>query len=337
MSTTLVKNGTVVTASDRYTADIVVDKGVITLVGQGLNLPADTVVDASGKLVLPGGIDVHTHLDMPFGGTTSADDFESGTIAAAHGGTTTVVDFAIQNFGEGLYPAFEGWMKRAEGRAAIDYAFHMIVRELTDAVSGDMDRLTRHDGVTSFKLFMAYPGVFQVDDATIFRALLKTKENGGLDFQWATRPEERSKLWEARHNAYFACLQLKPGSRAISTDVCVPISRLAECVVETTKDIEKASMPIPLFGHVGDGNFHLVILIDPNSKSDMEEAKAINLRVVKRALAMEGTCTGEHGIGIGKQSYLVEELGEAVDLMKDLKRSFDPENLLNPGKVVPLQ
>ncbi len=180
MSTTLVKNGTVVTASDRYDADIYIDKGRITLIGQGLNVPADTVVDASGKLVMPGGIDVHTHLDMPFGGTTSADDFESGSIAAAHGGTTTVVDFAIQNFGEGLYPAFEGWHRKAEGRSVIDYAFHMIVRELTDQVSGDMDRLTKHEGVTSFKLFMAYPGVFQVDDATIFRALLKTKENGGL-------------------------------------------------------------------------------------------------------------------------------------------------------------
>jgi len=162
------------------------------------------------------------------------------------------------------------------------------------------------------------------------------REHGGLDFQWATKPEERTKLWEARHHAYFACLQLKPGSRAISTDVCVPISRLAECVVETTKDIEKASMPVPLFGHVGDGNFHLVILVDPDSKSDMEEAKALNLRVVKRALAMEGTCTGEHGVGLGKQAYLEEELGEAVDLMRDLKRTFDPENLMNPGKVVSL-
>jgi dihydropyrimidinase len=178
--TTLVKNGTVVTASDRYEADIFIDKGVISLIGQGLNLPADEVVDASGKLVMPGGIDVHTHLDMPFGGTNSADDFETGTVAAAHGGTTTIVDFAIQNFGEGLYPAFEGWMKRAEGKAVIDYAFHMIVRELTDQVSHDMDKMARHEGITSFKLFMAYPGVFQVDDATIFRALLKTKENGGL-------------------------------------------------------------------------------------------------------------------------------------------------------------
>jgi dihydropyrimidinase len=178
--TTLVRNGTVVTASDRYQADIFIDKGVVSLIGQGLNLPADEVVDASGMLVMPGGIDVHTHLDMPFGGTTSADDFETGTIAAAHGGTTTVVDFAIQNFGEGLYPAFEGWMKKAEGKAAIDYAFHMIVRELTDQVAHDMDKMTRHEGVTSFKLFMAYPGVFQVDDATIFKALLRTRENGGL-------------------------------------------------------------------------------------------------------------------------------------------------------------
>ena len=161
------------------------------------------------------------------------------------------------------------------------------------------------------------------------------RDNGGLDFQWATKAEERNKLWEARHHAYFACLQLKPGARALSTDVCVPISRLAECIVETARDIEQASMPVPLFGHVGDGNFHCVLLIDPGNEAEIDEAKAFNVRVVKRALAMEGTCTGEHGIGIGKQTYLVEELGEAVDLMRDIKRTFDPENLLNPGKVVP--
>jgi len=163
------------------------------------------------------------------------------------------------------------------------------------------------------------------------------RDNGGLDFQWATRPEERSRIWEARHNAYFACLQLKPGSRAVSTDVCVPISRLAECITATAKEIEHASMPIPLFGHVGDGNFHLVILVDPKSQADLDEAKAINARLVKRALAMEGTCTGEHGIGMGKQASLQAELGDdAIALMRDIKKVFDPDNLMNPGKVVSL-
>jgi dihydropyrimidinase len=180
MSTTLVKNGTVVTASDRYDADIYIDKGVITLIGQGLSMPADTVVDASGKLVMPGGIDVHTHLDMPLGDTRSADDFESGTVAAAYGGTTTLIDFAVQDLGQGLYPALESWMKRAEGKAAIDYGFHMIVCELNDQVAVEMDTMARDEGVTSFKLFMAYPGRLMVDDATIFKALSRTRENGGL-------------------------------------------------------------------------------------------------------------------------------------------------------------
>jgi len=160
------------------------------------------------------------------------------------------------------------------------------------------------------------------------------RENGGMDFEWTTKPEDRTRLWTARHQAYFACLQLRPGSRAVSTDVCVPISRLTECIVETSKDISRASMPIPLFGHVGDGNFHCEILIRPDSGADLEEAKAFNERVVDRALAMEGTCTGEHGIGFGKMKSLRKELGEAVDLMATLKHAIDPENLMNPGKVV---
>ena len=160
------------------------------------------------------------------------------------------------------------------------------------------------------------------------------RENGGMDFEWTTKPEDRTRLWTARHQAYFACLQLRPGSRAVSTDVCVPISRLTECIVETSKDISLASMPIPLFGHVGDGNFHCEILVRPDSEADLEEAKEFNERVVNRALAMEGTCTGEHGIGFGKMRSLRKELGEAVDLMLSLKRAVDPENLMNPGKVV---
>src|SRR5215831_5901505 len=179
MSTTLVRNGTIVTASDRYQADIYIDKGVVTLIGQGLTMPADTVIDASGKLVMPGGIDVHTHLDMPFGGTTSADDFESGTIAAAHGGTTTLVDFAIQQKGEALRKGLDGWHAKAEGKAAIDYGFHMIVTDLPASVEEEMAALVR-EGVTSFKLFMAYPGVLLLDDASIFRAMLRAGELGAL-------------------------------------------------------------------------------------------------------------------------------------------------------------
>ncbi|MCC6611142.1 MAG: FAD-binding protein [Burkholderiales bacterium] len=162
------------------------------------------------------------------------------------------------------------------------------------------------------------------------------REHGGEGFEWATKPEDRNRLWSARHQAYFAGLQLRPGSRAISTDVCVPISRLTECIVETMRDIEQASMPIPLFGHVGDGNFHCMILVRPDSAEDLAEARAFNERVVNRALAMEGTCTGEHGIGLGKIASLKKELGEAVDLMVAIKRTLDPDNIMNPGKVVPL-
>ena len=174
----LIKNGTIATATDLYTGDIFVEGERISMIGTSLTMPADRIIDASGKLVFPGGIDVHTHLDMPFGGSKSADDFESGTIAAAFGGTTSIVDFAIQYKGQTLHHAWETWMQKAEGKAAIDYGFHMIVTDLTDQVETEMDALVRQ-GVTSFKLFMAYPGVFMLDDASIFRALLRTGKNGG--------------------------------------------------------------------------------------------------------------------------------------------------------------
>jgi len=163
------------------------------------------------------------------------------------------------------------------------------------------------------------------------------KENGGRDFVWASRPEERTQLWEARHHAYFAGLQIRPGSRAVSTDVCVPISRLAECVHETMEDVKDYIAPVPLLGHVGDGNFHLMFLVDPNKPEETELAKAFNKRLVARALRMEGTCTGEHGVGMGKQASLRAELGDdVIDVMRDIKKLFDPENLMNPGKVVSL-
>src|SRR5437773_95627 len=175
---TLIKNGTIVTAVDHYKGDIVVEDEKIALIGTALEMVADKVIEASGEYVLAGGVDVHTNLDRPFGGTSSADDFESGTIAAAFGGTTTVVDFAIQYRGQTLHHAWETWMKKAERKAVIDYGFHMIVTDLNDGTEGEMDALVR-GGVSSFKLFMAYPGVFMLDDASIFKALLRTGKNGG--------------------------------------------------------------------------------------------------------------------------------------------------------------
>src|SRR5213593_922159 len=176
---TLIKNGTVVTATDQYKGDVLIEDEKIALIGTSLSdIQADTIIDASGNYVLPGGIDVHTHLDMPFGGSKSSDDFETGTRAAAFGGTTSIVDFAIQYRGQTLHHAWETWAKKAEGRAVIDYGFHMIMTDLNDQTEQEMDALVRQ-GVTSFKLFMAYRGIFMLDDGSIFKALLRTARNGG--------------------------------------------------------------------------------------------------------------------------------------------------------------
>src|ERR1700692_4707300 len=176
--TVLIKHGTIVTAADVYQGDVLIEGERISAIATTLDVHADKILDALGKYVVPGGIDCHTHLDMPFGGTTSADDFESGTTAAAFGGTTSVVDFAIQYRGQTLHHALETWAKKAEGKAVIDYGFHMIITDLSDQVEGEMDALVGQ-GVTSFKLFMAYPGVFMLDDASIFKALMRTGNNGG--------------------------------------------------------------------------------------------------------------------------------------------------------------
>src|SRR5437588_2168176 len=177
---TIIANGKVVTATDTYLADIAISSGKIEVVGQ--NLPrqnAARVLEAMGKYVFPGGIDVHTHLDMPFGGTTSADDFETGTRAAAFGGTTTLIDFAIEYKGQSLRTAFDTWMSKASQKAVCDYSFHCIVTDLGGTQLQEMNALV-DEGVTSFKLFMAYPGVFMLDDASIFKALQTTAKNGGL-------------------------------------------------------------------------------------------------------------------------------------------------------------
>ena len=162
------------------------------------------------------------------------------------------------------------------------------------------------------------------------------REHGGQDFEWADRPEDRSRLWTARHNAYFAGLQLRPGCRSSTTDVCVPISRLAECVGDTARKLDQASFPYTIVGHVGDGNFHVLMLLDPDDPAEWAESEQLNQRLVARAIAMQGTCTGEHGVGLHKQAFMRAEHGQdALDVMAALKAALDPRNVLNPGKILP--
>jgi D-lactate dehydrogenase (cytochrome) len=159
-------------------------------------------------------------------------------------------------------------------------------------------------------------------------------EHGGKAFEWATTPEERTRLWTARHNAYFAAIQSKPGCRAISTDTCVPISRLADCLLDSVKEADESGLPYFLVGHVGDGNFHFGYLLDPNKPEERELAEKLNHQLVMRALSLEGTCTGEHGVGLHKMEFLVTETGAgAVDMMRTIKRALDPKNIMNPGKI----
>lgn len=159
---------------------------------------------------------------------------------------------------------------------------------------------------------------------------------GGSDFKWSVSQSERTTLWTARHNAYYASLAYRPGHRALTTDVCVPISRLAECIAETKRDLDASSLVATIVGHVGDGNFHLLMLIDPNRPEDTTEAARLNERLVRRALAMDGTSTGEHGVGLGKMKYMqIEHDAGSLKLMRAIKRTLDPENLMNPGKILP--
>jgi dihydropyrimidinase len=176
---TLIRNGRVVTAVDDYRADILVDGEIVSVIGAKLEMEADRVIDAAGKLVIPGGIDPHTHMELPFGGTQASDDFRTGTVAAAHGGTTTIIDFAVQYKGQALREGLDAWHAKAEGKAAIDYGFHLIVTDLEDERVPELYK-AMDEGVTSFKLFMAYPGVFLADDATIFRAMSAAGSRGGL-------------------------------------------------------------------------------------------------------------------------------------------------------------
>jgi D-lactate dehydrogenase (cytochrome) len=208
--------------------------------------------------------------------------------------------------------------------------------ELLD--EAQLDAINRYSKVSHAlkpTLFFEFHGP---SEATVSEAATSVQEiateNGGLDFQWATRPEDRKKLWEARHNAFYAACALRPGCKPWTTDVCVPISRLAECVLAARADVQASGLLAPLAAHAGDGNFHLIFLMDPNNPADLETARAINARLVERALAVGGTCSGEHGVGIGKMPYLEAEHGASLEVMRSIKRALDPENRMNPGKMI---
>ncbi len=207
--------------------------------------------------------------------------------------------------------------------------------ELLDDVQMDaVNRYSRLDFPVQSTLFFEFHGTQAgvAEQAEMVRAI--AADHGAGDFRWATKPEERSKLWQARHDAYYAAKALRPGGKGWATDVCVPISRLAECISETKKEIRRSTLIAPIVGHVGDGNFHLSFIIDPDDPAEMAAAKAVNDRMVMRALALGGTCTGEHGIGYGKLDFLTAEHGDAVAVMRQLKLALDPNNIMNPGKVV---
>lgn len=182
-------------------------------------------------------------------------------------------------------------------------------------------------------LFVEFHGSQNTVDEQVelFKAI--ASENDAGDFQWSTRPEERSKLWQARHDAAYSCLVLRPGAQVVATDVCVPISRLAECVTATKQDLADSGLFGPIVGHVGDGNFHVAVLFNRDDPDDLARMQAFTERLAMRAIAMDGTCTGEHGVGQGKMSYLDTEFGDALDFMRQIKRSFDPDNIMNPGKI----
>jgi D-lactate dehydrogenase (cytochrome) len=209
--------------------------------------------------------------------------------------------------------------------------------ELVDEVAIDaINKYSKLDLPVATTLFLEFHGsdAGVAEQAERFHAI--ASEHGGGDFQWALKTEDRNKLWQARHDSAYAAAALRPGCRIWATDVCVPISCLSECILETRKDLDGTSIPAPIVGHVGDGNFHLAFVVDAENADELAEAKALNERLVMRALAMDGTCTGEHGVGHGKIDFLVAEHGEAIAVMRTLKTALDPQNIMNPGKIVRL-
>ena len=210
--------------------------------------------------------------------------------------------------------------------------------ELLDDVQMDaLNKYSKMDHPVKPTLFMEFHGT----DAGVAeqKAMVKAigDDLGAGEFQWSDKLEDRNRLWQARHDVAYACKAMRPGCEIWATDVCVPLSRLAECIAETRKDLEGVTIPAPMCGHVGDGNFHLAFVLDPNAPEELRQAEDLNERLVNRALAMDGTCTGEHGVGLGKQKYMRAEHGDALNVMRAVKAAIDPTNIMNPGKMLPAQ
>ncbi len=227
--------------------------------------------------------------------------------------------------------------------AAVDTAIEVIqsgvpvarIELLDDVMMGAVNRWSESDHPVQPTLFFEFHGSPTGVAEQAEESGQLAREAGGSGFRWAREQKDRERLWWARHNAYYAALALRPGARAWSTDVCVPISRLAECIAETREDLDQSFLQAPLVGHVGDGNFHLLMLVDNEEPKELAEAKRLHERLVHRALELEGTCTGEHGVGMGKRSFLPLEHGPALGVMASIKKALDPEGLLNPGKIFP--
>ena len=218
----------------------------------------------------------------------------------------------------------------------IQYGLSVARIELIDEVQ--MEACIKYSKLKNFEikptLFFEFHGTkdYTSEQAQIAEEI--SRNHGGKNFKWAQKTEERSILWKARHDAYYAALAMAPNKRAMSTDVCVPISKLNECIIESQKDLKKNNIIAPLCGHVGDGNFHLIMLCDPNNEKEIQKLKEFNDRLVKRAISLGGTCTGEHGIGLGKKEFLKIEHPTTIHLMQMLKKTFDPQNILNPDKII---
>jgi D-lactate dehydrogenase (cytochrome) len=208
--------------------------------------------------------------------------------------------------------------------------------ELLDAVC--IDAVNRYSGLSQTvapSLFLEFHGDARGVEAQAAAVAEIAADRGGGEFRWSSGQEERERLWQARHDAAYALMALRPGGRAMSTDVCVPISRLAECIEATRAEVESTPFPASILGHVGDGNYHVVFIVDPERRDEIEAIESAHARMIERALSMDGTCTGEHGVGCGKVAFMRAEHGEGVEVMRAIKSSLDPLGLMNPGKVLP--